>query len=347
MSDRLNHEDRGWQPLYEFEDILCRLSNATLLTPRRRSPIRHGGRLRRRILSEYKPISVAVNLHNSTVAKVLLVVAPTPRGLDMVRSIPMWRSKFDIIACYICDSYHYDQYPAHTQLFDHLFVPIQESVEPVAAAHNVPVHLLPFGADVLHCGCVSNKRPIDIMAYGRQPTDFTDAFAKYYNSLGNGRIFLHSTTKRHYVPDWKQDRAVFWKLLRRSQVALAFDTLIQGAHSRTIPFSILTPRWFECLAAGCVVVGKRPRVPLASELLNWSDAIIDLPETPKGAIKFVDDLLCDQRHLNQIRKKNINKMASSHDWRFRIEMLFNTLQIPIPQSLQNELSLLNQMLSGM
>jgi len=111
---------------------------------------------------------------------------------------------------------------------------------------------------------------------------------------------------------------------------------------RQFPHSFVTMRWFECGAAGCGIIGKRPTTPLADELLDWEDATIELPDHPQESVKFVEEILQDTSRLNSIHQRNYAENLARHDLRYRIKTMLEQLGIGLPERLVNELSQLKR-----
>jgi Glycosyl transferases group 1 len=106
---------------------------------------------------------------------------------------------------------------------------------------------------------------------------------------------------------------------------------------REFPHPFVTLRWFQCGAAGCAIVGKRPTTPLADELLAWEDATIELPDDPQACLEFVEALLQDWNRLNRIHTRNYLENLARHDWRLRIKDVFEILKLPLPLPLVEQL----------
>src|SRR5947208_8434476 len=124
LSCRRIWEEVGWACMFEFEDILARLTGGRVLAPVCKRPLPRGLRgIRRRLFGSYTLEGTeAVDLGGT-----LVVVALTPTDLEAVTAIGQWRSRFKTVVGYVVDSFASRLYPAVTAKFDHLFVPIPES----------------------------------------------------------------------------------------------------------------------------------------------------------------------------------------------------------------------------
>lgn len=129
-----------------------------------------------------------------------------------------------------------------------------------------------------------------------------------------------------------------FKLLSKSNVALTFatDELLLKNRGAQDPVSMVTPRWAECLTAGCVVAGTHSDE--AKTLFNWDDALFDLPTPKEHCMLAINALLNDATRISQARSLNVNEMATRHDWRHRVANLFDVIGIQHPTRLQEAIN---------
>lgn len=343
----------SFDPLFELEDLLVASCGATLLVPTLRgvaqwtnqrppSVARPLNKVIRRTIGHYEIVDGS--LASIKKPNVLLMVALCGPDLSLLSSIPNWRQQFDTVATYIFDAWGPEIYPKYTSQIDRIFVPLPELIESLQAYFGIPVSYLPFGVDALTHGSNAANRPFDLISYGRIPKQYHTAFNQRFNQPGTGRIYYRSTPRP--VEEFpkaaykdrrdREDRMLLFKILRRTKIALAFDTLYPGM--REFPHSFVTLRWFEGGAAGCAIVGKRPTTPVAEQLLDWEDATLELPDDPEASADFIEELLQDRQRLESIHKRNYIQNLTRHDWRWRIKNMLEQLQVPLPPPLVHELS---------
>jgi hypothetical protein len=130
------------------------------------------------------------------------------------------------------------------------------------------------------------------------------------------------------------------KLLQRSKISLAFHLMIEPTADRPRSPGFVTSRWFESLASGCIVVGKRPLGSMADELFCWPNALIELPDEPDKAVAMIQDLATDARFIETTRQRNVVEMCDRHDWRYRVRDIYDHFHLDLPELLVQELSLL-------
>jgi hypothetical protein len=138
------------------------------------------------------------------------------------------------------------------------------------------------------------------------------------------------------------ERAMLLKLMQRSKIGLAFHMLVEPQGNRPKTAGFVTSRWFEQLAAGCVVVGKRPR--LAQSLFDWPDATLELPDDRTESARIIAALAADDAFLKVTRRRNVIEMCRRHDWRYRIRDIFRHFDLALPWQLASELERLENLI---
>src|SRR4051812_39469399 len=134
LSARAIAEHVGWMPIFEFEDIFARTVGARIYAPQPKRALPRGLRgIRRRLFGGHDLAEQPAG------GELLLVVALTPGDLEMVRAVRDWRGKFAKVAGFVVDSFALGLFTEAASLYDHLFVPIPESVAPIHTAWRVPV----------------------------------------------------------------------------------------------------------------------------------------------------------------------------------------------------------------
>lgn len=343
-------------PIFELEDLLVQTCNAHLLMPVARGVTKLAHQYPPKVTQwMQKVIRRTGGLHESiadlaldAAPNVLLIIALNGSWLEMLPSIPDWRKRFDVVATYVFDGWLLETYPRYTKLLDHLFVPMPEIVDELHQHLGIPVSLLPFGSDVMVHGSYQGDRAIDLISYGRIPAEHNRAFATAFNHPGSDRLYFRSTPRRQELFPKQpyelrrdlEDTAQLYQMLRKSRIALAYDTMYPGM--RVFPHPFVTLRWFQCGGAGCAIAGKRPTTPLADELLDWEDSTIELPDDPQGGVEVITSLLVDPDRLERIRQRNYLENLGRHDWRSRIKDMLQTLEVSLPSPLAQQLAHLQE-----
>jgi len=338
-----------WQdPIYELENLIAHLCDATIVAPRSREIARVAARLDGRpgflarslvrySIGKYRPEQLA----RKTSAEFGFSVAMSAWDLQVFEAVRGYRERFDVLAGYVFDAW--GSYPAFLREFDALFISLPEEVQRWEQRLGVRPSVLPFAADALGHSAHEQERSVDLLSYGRLPREYLAHFLERFGRPDSRHLFVRIEGR---LPDDHPARplaeradlhyyASLRRLLKRSKASLCFDTLSPGP--RQFPHSVVTLRWYEAFAAGCVAVGSRPVTPEAERRLCWPEAHLDLPATPGLAADFLADLFEDPERLNRIRLRNTYYALTLHDWRHRLRDVFTTLGLAIPAGLRSEL----------
>lgn len=224
---------------------------------------------------------------------------------------------------------------------DKLFLGFDDWTSEIGEILKVDTQYLPMAADVLLTqGQPISKRfprPVPVFSFGRQDVRLVEALADTFNNRNSSELFLNFSFLDHATAnDAVRYRAMFRNVLRKSKLTLAFDQRVApskgGGHC-----SYVGPRWFECLAAGTVVVGKAPESADVPVLLDWEDAFIDLPSDVSASVDFVRSLLEDESRIQRAIAANLQNMYARHDWRHRLRDIFVECSLDVPVRLSEQL----------
>lgn len=208
------------------------------------------------------------------------------------------------------------------QLVDRLCLPFRSVCAALKPQHRALARHVPLGVDATLVNGFNRDRPISVLAYGRQPPDLIRAIAIAMNDPGSPLIFHHTD---HSAVGGINDRLLhrmhFWKLAQSSRIAITYDAKLTSPHR--VPISIVGQRFYESLAAGCALAGRRPATDEADELLDWPDSVIELPDEPAEAVAALIDLSSDTKRLSAIRERNVEETRARHDWRQRIARMLD------------------------
>ena len=303
----------GWAAIDELARVMQRCFGAELLAPQTLSTswIR---KLSRREKLRFTPVQTSGG-------DVLFIVARGPEDLAIINTITDVRRKFSQIHAFITDSYFCAGFVAETALYDSITVTAHEDVAYPAQKFGIRVHQLYQGIDCLQWAPRGQfKREIDVMAFGRTPASFQVAMTHRFHTMRSPYLYLHSPLGHLAGPTVERERAMLFKLLHRSRFSLAFHLMVepQGNRPRSM---MVTSRWLESLLSGCIVVGCRPISRMADDMLNWADATVELPASPRDAVDALELLLADEDAQLEQRRINTYNTMLQHDWRSRIATL--------------------------
>lgn len=324
----------GWAAIDELAHLLAHYFKAELL-----SPAALPGPLWRRLAGRQRPSFAPLA---SVGGDVLMVVARGPQDLALVGAIPDVRKRFRRIHAFVTDSYFEAGYVRETALYDSITVTAHEDMDYPARRFGVTVHHLHQGADCLRWAPQQwFARDIDMIAYGRTPPSFHRAFMQRFHAPGSPHLYLHSPLGHLAGPDVHLERGMLFKLLQRTGISLAFHLLVEPTDSR--PRSMMvTSRWLESLLSGCIVAGHRPISRMATEMLHWEGATVELPTDPGQAADALEALLAGREGLQAQRQRNVANMLAHHDWRDRLQRLCGLFGWDVPTALGEDLATLRQ-----
>jgi hypothetical protein len=349
LSWRANHFTPAQAVLNEFEDVLIESCDGTLISPK--IPYHHMNIFNR--IKQYIPPLHVANIPKKnlkTKGRILILVSLSIWHSLILRYIAEWRSIFDIVCAYIFDaflpveglgSWRFHNFRKLVNSMDYLFIPMTGSLEQFRQTFKVPVAMVPLAADVIKFGSPKSDRFIDLMGYGRQDNEHSRLFENAFNLSKSNHIYYHTghmTIER--INDFYAHRRLFWKLLCNSRIALAYDPL--KTNPLRFTFSFVGQRWFECIAAGCLIVGRRPSCPEMGKLFHWEDATLELPEEKMNLIPFIEDLLNDHQRLQSAHRRNYLHALTTHDWHYRLAEILEHLSLPQPVPLQRALAQLQE-----
>lgn len=338
--------------LNEFEDVLVECCQGTLIEPDY-SETEFGLKL---LYEKFvgvtkidfpKPTSIS---HQ----QILIIVVFTVWDCKLLNHMPKnWKKRFDVVVAYVFDAAYpvYDfatklkiansRLASNLKVLDCLFIPMTGCIQELNETFKIPIVTIPMAADVSKFGSNKHDRWIDVMGYGRQFAPHSQILENTYNDPAYNRIYYY-TSHMHIqrIHNVNEHRRLFWKLLNNSQISLAYDVLTTPCEQFFLSF--VSQRWFECLAAGCMIIGRRPVCPEANDLLNWEDATIEVPDDPNSLIPFIEDLLNDKERLQSVQNRNYLNALGRHDWRYRIADMLNYLGLKQPIPLQRSVATLQE-----
>lgn len=278
----------------------------------------------------------------------LLVLCFTPRFLSVLKSLKKHISRFDAICVYCLDGFDsktMNGYGAEAlEGIDIIFTATEEMVDDFKRLGVHDSHYLPFGVDTLTQATLEAKKTIDVLSFGRSHKLYHEALESQLNDPKDPRVYIHSTFAGAELTSQEEHRRLHWKLLQRSKISLCFES---SQVERFCGRSPVLYRWYECLAAGCAIVGTRPKCASAGDILGWPNSTIEVPSDAGAFMQLVDELLADEDLLANICSTNKMEVLRRHDWRYRIRDILYKLDLPVPGELQRDLDRLSGYVEGL
>jgi hypothetical protein len=254
-----------------------------------------------------------------------LLICPSPTDLNALLVLKQWRERYGRLVAWVFDSFWTSTIPRFarwSRVFDHVFITEQEDIDVWRREVAVPVEWLPWGSDVLRLGSATAARPVDLLRFGRQPTQWEDDTV---TSLGCERRNLNFHGRPPVLADATLNQRSLMVILSKSKFTLSFSNRV-SPNPQTHPYrEYVTGRWTDALAAGATVAGIPPRTESVRSLL-WPEALLDigtldLNEGLQLIGHAVENWSPDRARLNYLRS------LKHLDWRWRFRQLAAALDI--------------------
>ena len=285
--------------------------------------------------AQLKPIDGAKKSCGSAVVFIVLLNFSQLRKIGSLLSY--FRKRGQIVVVYVFDGWlahgklsilrklqsKLDQSYLISKNFDLLCVPFERTVGELQNSTDAEVMHVPLAVDTTLSDGSRRDRPLTFLAYGRQPKPLIEKISCTFNVKGS-KHFLYHTSHMNIsaITDYHAHRRMFWSILERSVFAFAFASFDEERKQLSrFPFSFVGQRWFEAMAAGCVVVGQRPTGKEADQLLDWPDSTLELDRDPDAAIEQLLDWLGDPDRLASIGLRNAARTREKHDWTARLDLI--------------------------
>jgi hypothetical protein len=321
----------GWLAIDEFAELLAKYLQATIISVKNPPQSRWD-----RVLMKKGEI-VAEGYAGDIAGDLLVVIARSSLDLALIRALGDYRYRFGKIVAWVADSYFYEGYSNFVRDYDLLAVTAHEDVDFLRSKYGIKAACVYHGIDCYKVVPRKNvPRSIDLIGFGRLPSSYLKAMKARFHDMKNPYLFMHSPIGSTTGPDIAIERGMLFKLLQRAKLSLAFHLFCEpeGKRPRSM---MLTSRWLESLAAGCLVVGKRPVSRMSDEMLFWDDATVELSDDAAVAVEEVEAILRNFSNFLEVRRESVTNLIAPHDWRYRISQLSEMWGIKMGGELKSDL----------
>jgi hypothetical protein len=274
-------------------------------------------RARARSLLEAAPLG----LSGPKAYELLVAFVPTLNELFALAPLSGLLARAETTACCIDELYARQIFEDRGALallrrFDLVFVSCEGTCEELEKAVGRPCVFLPPSTDALAACPYPNpaERVVDFYAMGRRPPPTHAALLARAERLG--WFYLYDTMGDGRVADPRAHRRALMSTLRRSRYFLV-NVAQFDRPDRTGAQQELGYRYFEGMAAGALLVGRMPESPSARVLLDWPDAVIELPSSAGGVDEVLDALEGDPERVERARRANVVNALRRHDHVYR------------------------------
>ncbi|MDH3704738.1 MAG: glycosyltransferase [Acidimicrobiia bacterium] len=318
---------RGFRPQvsrcvgYELEDVIAAHSRsqwATLAhTPLGRMPEVAVNRLNKRFRVAARLPAPLVPQEVEGEVDVAVAVMQLPADVVTVNSVRDWRARSHRAVCFVEEMWaaELDRWQGHQALleqFDHVFLGSWGTVEPLGELLDTPVSYLPYSVDTLRFAPTDLGAPrfIDVCNIGRHSAVTHEALVRLARE--RGIFYYHDTFTPGPCSDITEHREQLARLLRATDVAITNRGIGARPHETGGQLE-LGFRYFEASAAGALMVGEHPPIPVVDELFDWPDAVIDASFDAPTIARLLDELAADPERVASVRRNSVINALGRHD----------------------------------
>lgn len=315
----------------EFENVICKLLSADLVCITE-------GRVRKK---DHLNVGFFICISMSQLYKNLNDYLKIQKTLDhcILYVFDSWDSdRFSIRKKSKLYGYLQGKNLSLESMFDTICIPFKNIKPSLEKSFKGTVLHVPIGVDTSLSNGFNNNRNIDVFAYGRQPKQLLDAMSKLLNRPSSNSLMYHTNHMGiSRINDYIAHRRMFWSMAQNSKIALAFDAYY--LNNSRFNFSFVGQRWFESMASGCVILGKRPSSVEMDELFPWENSTIDIDsENIEDSVGKIMLFLKDSELTTHIGLKNAIEVRRRHDWCHRLYDILKSIDCDVPICLEDECS---------
>lgn len=263
---------------------------------------------------------------------VTVAVMQLPSDVVTLSSVRHWRERSARAVCFIEEMWanELDRWKGHLSLleqFDHVFVGSWGTVEPLRELIDAPVSYLPYSVDTLRFAPhdIESPRWIDVTNIGRRSPITHHALTE--RARRSGLFYYHDTFTPGPYYQVDEHRELLARLMRATNVAITNRGIGARAHEtggqRELGF-----RYFEACAAGALMVGQPPPIPVVGELFGWPDGIIEAPFDAPDIGVLLDELAADPERVAKARRANVVGALRGHDHIHRWRTMLDAVGLP-------------------
>jgi hypothetical protein len=262
----------------------------------------------------------------------LVMVLDTIWDLSLVHLVRDWRRQVGQVACVVAEIWDepFEDWRFKAENFgdfDHFFVSTYHDVDRLSALSGVPCSYLAPGVDTLRFAPPSpgRSRPIRVSYLGRR-SEVTHA-ALQRAAADGGWHYYYDFGAQVEVTDPDGHREWLAQLLRNTSYAITNFARANDPHvardRRELGY-----RFFECAAAGAVMLGDPPDVRPFAEQFPWTDAVIPLPFDAADVACHLGALDEQPERIEELRRQSVAGSLARHDWVYRWHEILEIFGLP-------------------
>ena len=351
---------------YEFEDLICEIDDADLISPSfyRINQIKQIVRKCENKLNLTCYLKPNINrVHLKKNYDLFFALCQSPYDLLSLNAVDEWKKHCRISVCWIDEIWTakldiFKKYLPILSKFDYVILICSESFHSVQDVVNCHCSCLPAGVDAnCHCFCLpAGVDAIRFSPYPNPPFRCIDVYNMGRKSYVTHQSLLKMAEQKKifYIFDtisqmdtdvYKEHRSLVSNIAKRSRYFIANYGKINDIN-QTQGQAELGYRFFEGAASGTVMIGEAPDTDAFRKHFDWPDAVIHVPFDEPNISEFLADLDSQPERLENIRRNNVIQSLLRHDWVYRWKAVLEIVDLkPLPALIDRENKL--QKLAGL
>jgi hypothetical protein len=265
---------------------------------------------------------------------VLIIMCPTYWDFLYINAIDDWKNHCRTSICWMDELWAaslplYKYWLPSLRRFDHVFVGMKGTVDPLSDALGQRCHYLPGAVDAVRFSPYPNepRRVIDAYSVGRRWQGVHDALQR--RAAANNTLYIHDTLQNgeSQTPNHKEHRNLYANVAKRSRFFTVAPGKV-GLNDETRGQVEVGFRYFEGSAAGTIMIGQAPDCEAFRDMFDWPDAVVDVAPDGSNLDRVLDDLAAQPGRMDEISRCNATGALLRHDWIYRWKRMFEIAGLP-------------------
>lgn len=309
---------------YEFEDLICEIDDAELLTPEPRRWFRFGQKVGNQLARHLSVTFVNPGVRKLRLNKsydLFVAICQFPSDLLSLNAIEGWRHRCRTSVCWLAEIWACEvrKLKGHLKLlskFDYVVLPCCGSIQVVKDVIGDRCVCLPPGIDTIRFCPYPNPPPrsIDVYSMGRKSPITHQALLKIAEQRNIFYIYDTFENMKTLLP--RDHRILVANIAKRSRYFIANAPKIDRQYE-TNGQGEVSYRFFEGAASGTVMIGETGESGAFRKYFDWPDAMIHVPYDTVDIAEILANLDSQPDRLKEIRKNNVIQSLLRHDWVYR------------------------------
>lgn len=323
-------------PHFEFEDVIAEVDAVDILAPRF-DPTTWRHAITKKF-AFHTPLAMNPGIKAKTLRgsyDLFFAICADPADLLRIHALGDWRSKCRKAVCLVDELWvrqmgGYKNFLRMMRKFDLVILYYSQTVQPLSDYVGTRCIFLPPGVDAVRFCPWPNPadRVVDVYSIGRRSGITHRALLEM--AVHDDYFYLHDSITPDQVLDAAEHRALFANIVKRSRYFIVNPGLIDRPEIRGDQIEIGN-RYFESAASGSIMVGERPRNGEFEKLIDWPDALVEVPYNSPDIAGVLRALDRDPGKLEYMRRVNVSHALMRHDWVYRWEAILQAVGMePLP-----------------